>query len=658
MTTPLSFANTRFILRIAFVIAIFASWARAQSDQSTSLLQAEQAALQQAVAQVASAVVQIETFGGLDQIDDQAAALGPVTGTIIDPEGWIVASLYGLRQQPASILVALNDGSRLPARIAARDYSREVALLKIEPPIELSAAMPSDPDQWQVGQWCAAIGKTYDPQSVTQSYGIISALGRAYGRAVQTDAKVSPINYGGPLVDLQGKVIGILAPVAAGEMLEGDGSMLYDSGIGFAVPLTDILTRLPKLKQGEDVRPGRLGVVTSSQNEMAGPVVLSGSAPGSPAARAGIQRGDIIINALGRPIRLLADLREALAQVDAGQSLTFTVSRSGEQVDMSVQLVAEVPVYRRRYLGLRLENAEQGLRVLSVADKSPAARAGLVTDSILIECNGQKLQSKLDLAQLISVSELDIPMQLSVIRPGEQASVHVAIQPETWPSQLSVAEPASSDDTEIPGQPAGDATAEISDLKLADIPNKIHAIVPTAAKLRELGCLLVYPEPGELSPDRLLTQWGGFSQKYGWLVVFVGSADPQQWSPDEVELTSRLLARLDQEYSIDRFRTVVGGMGVGGRLALMSGMMESQKVAAVWTLGTPLRSFQPRQPSAPMQTMDFLFVGDKHLDSLADQLNRMGYVANWLASPNLDLSQWNTVPFAAMVRWLENLGQL
>jgi hypothetical protein len=170
--------------------------------------------------------------------------------------------------------------------------------------------------------------------------------------------------------------------------------------------------------------------------------------------------------------------------------------------------------------------------------------------------------------------------------------------------------------------------------------------------------LLVYPEPGELSPDRLLGQWGEFSKQYGWLVVFASSADPQQWTPDEVELTQRLLARLDQEYSIDRFRTVVGGMGVGGRLALMSGMMDNQRVAAVWTLGTQLRSFQPRQPSAPMQTLDFLFVGEKKLENLTDQLNRMGYVANRLTSPNLDLSQWNTVPFAAMVRWLENLGQL
>ena len=240
--TLFRFTYIGLVVQVAFALLLFAPPSRAQSGLSTSLLQAEQNALQQAVAQVAPAVVQIETFGGLDQIDDQSAALGPVTGTIIDPEGWIVTSLYGLRQQPASILVALTDGSRLPARIAARDYAREVAILKIDPPAALAAATASDAGQWQVGQWCAAIGKTYDPQSVTQSYGIISALGRAYGRAVQTDAKVSPINYGGPLVDLQGRVIGILAPVAAGEMLEGDGSMLYDSGIGFAIPLTDILT--------------------------------------------------------------------------------------------------------------------------------------------------------------------------------------------------------------------------------------------------------------------------------------------------------------------------------------------------------------------------------------------------------------------------------
>ena len=278
----------RIFSRIVFAIAslwLLSTCSLAQEvrpdtmPDAKGLVEREEAAFQAAAALGSGCVVQIETFGGLDRVESEIVSDGPTTGTVIDQDGWIISSLYSLRRQPASILVALPDGTRVPARLVARDYSRELSLRKIEineKSKELGASVsgieianPAELASIQVGQWVVALGKTYSKEQVSQSVGIISALDRAYGRAVQTDAKISPINYGGPLVDLSGKVIGILAPISPGSFFEGDSSELYDSGIGFAIPLSDILTRLPGLKSGEDVRPGKLGIVSSDQNEFA-----------------------------------------------------------------------------------------------------------------------------------------------------------------------------------------------------------------------------------------------------------------------------------------------------------------------------------------------------------------------------------------------------
>lgn len=628
------------------------------TELAASMLElAEERALQQAVALVAPCVVQIETFGGLERLEDKLVSEGPITGTIIDADGWIITSLHGLHQQPASILVNLPDGSRAPARIAARDYSREIALLKIDPPSPLPTASPSDPTSWQVGQWSIAVGKTYDARSVTQSYGVISALGRAYGRAVQTDAKVSPINYGGPLVDLFGRVIGILTPIPAGEMLGEDGTVLYDSGIGFAVPLTDILARLPTMQAGNDIRAGKLGVVTADANEMAGPVKLSGAAPGSPAARVGLKAGDVVVQAQGKPIEILADFRHALASVDAGQLFEFVVERSGQTIPMQCELVGEIPVYRRRYLGIQLEKAEQGLKVRAVIESSPASSAGIKVGQTLTHCDEKALQQVDELASVLAVAELEQPLRFTTLSADGQSTQEISVVPVPWPEKLIDHDPPALVSADSKPSPDAAEALQVTELRLADIPNKIHALIPKSVDSRPLGCLLVYGEPGQLTPEKLKANWEKLAVQYGWLIVFPASANPDSWTRDEIELAARLLTRLDQEYSIDSSRIAIGGIGVGGQLALMAAVAERKRVAGVWTLGTTLRRFPLRQSSSPLETLDFLLIGDAQLQTVAEQLGRVGYVANSLAA-EVDASQWESVPFDALSRWLEILGYL
>ncbi len=637
---------------LVFALAVLGSHSAARGQSTADLLQQEEAAFQSAADAAAPCVVQIETFGGLERVGDELVADGPTTGTIVDSQGWIISTLYNFRQQPASILVTLPDGQRSAARVVARDYSRELALLKVDVPNELPAAVPADPQRIAVGSWTVALGKTYDKAVVSQSVGIISALGRAYGRAIQTDAKVSPINYGGPLIDLHGQVIGVLAPISPGTFFEGDSSELYDSGIGFAIPLEDILERLPRMQQGNDIQPGKLGVVSSDQNEFSGPVVLTGAAPGSPAAKAGVQAGDVLIEALGKPIHLLAELRHALAQVDAGQEFPFVIRRGGNRLELKCELAAEIPVYRRRYLGLQLAQDETGLKILGIEADSPAAQSDLHVGDQLLACNGQPIRSKLDLAKILAVAELDVPLELGLEDGNDQAK-SVRILATTWPESLP---------EQVPAPRAGvDASApvEILDVTLGDVPNQAFALVPPPADSPALGLLVLFPEPGAVDREKAKLVWQDFCRNQGWLVVVIASANPRAWSMEEVELASRVIGRMDQAYQLDKTRCVLGGLGIGGRLALLAATDQRQRVSGALTIGTSLDRFAIRRANAPSQSVDFLLVGEPpKLESVATQLKENGYAANVVPAGQLELQKWETLPIESISAWLAGLGRM
>ncbi|MCA9132525.1 MAG: PDZ domain-containing protein [Planctomycetales bacterium] len=626
-------------------------WALAGHSAAQDLLQAEEIAFQQAVQVAAGSVVQIETFGGLERVGQELIAEGPTTGTIVGAEGWIISSLFNFRQQPASILVTLPDGKRLAARIVGRDYSRELVLLKVESEAKLPLPQFAPQDDLRVGQWTIALGKTYDKQSVSQSVGIVSALGRAYDKAIQTDAKVSPINYGGPLIDLQGRVIGILSPISPGTFLEGDSSQLYDSGIGFAIPMEDILTRLPKLQAGEDVHSGKLGIVTSEQNELVGPVRITGAAPGSPAAKSALRAGDVIVQAGGSPVSLLAHLRHALGPIDAGQSLPLVVEREGQRLTVNPVLVEEIPVYRRRYLGLRLGSAKQALEIIAVEPNSPAADSGLAVGQRITHCNGQLLQSPEEFLALLAVQELDSPLNLEVAA-AEQEPRQIDLRVTTWPSGLPTSLPAIDQRIEESMQ------TEVVDVILGDFPNKAFALIPPLSDSRALGLLVIFPEPGERDRDKTLAYWSAFCRDYGWIVAVIQAGNPRAWSREEVELAGRVIGRLDKNYEIDKRRTVIGGLGIGGRIALAAAASELPRVAGAMTLGTELSRLGWPQSNAPLQSIDFLLAGEvKPLAAIAEQLSERGYAANVVAAAELDVGVWETLPTQQIHLWLEGLGR-
>jgi len=266
-TLPASFVErVAFLLGVAIIVVGPIRQARADE---TPLHVREQQAFQAAVERVAPAVVRIETVGGLDRVGDVLLGTGPTTGLIISPEGYIISSAFNFVSQPSSVLVGLSDGSRVPAKIVANDLNRMLTLLKIDVEETLPVAETAPLEEMRVGQWSIAIGRTFDAEHPNLSVGLLAAKDRIWGKALQTDAKVSPTNYGGPLIDIHGRVLGVLVPMSPTAKTTVAGVEWYDSGIGFAVPIQDV-ERLDR----EGHRPAGEGEARGLAGRQSGPDLL------------------------------------------------------------------------------------------------------------------------------------------------------------------------------------------------------------------------------------------------------------------------------------------------------------------------------------------------------------------------------------------------
>ena len=266
---------------------------------------------------------------------------GPTTGIIYSSDGYIVTSSFNFVREPLLIVVTLADGSRLAADLIARDQVRKIALLKLDANAlraadrRLPIPVWCDPVDLRVGQRAVALGLGFGGESPSLTVGIVSALNRMAGNAVQTDAKLSPANYGGPLCDLFGRVIGICVPMAQrpGELA---GVESYDSGVGFAIPKERLDRIVERLRTGESFSRGWLGIAIDPRVPNA-VVVLNVAIP-SPMHEAGVQPGDKIVSAAGKVIRNFGELVKAVYLIPAGEKVILRLARDSAEYEIEIAL--------------------------------------------------------------------------------------------------------------------------------------------------------------------------------------------------------------------------------------------------------------------------------------------------------------------------------
>src|SRR5438132_1164190 len=242
------------------------------------------------------------------------------SGVTVDPRGYILTNNHVI-ENAQDITVRLSDGRKFTAKLVGRDPKTDLAVLKVEAPSPLPAAELGDSDHLRVGQWAIAIGNPFGLDR-TVTVGIISATARnrvgvaTYENFIQTDASINPGNSGGPLLNLDGKVIGInTAIVAAGQ------------GIGFSIPINQAKEVMRQLIASGRVEPLSGEAAAQLGLTIAGGLLVTDVVTGGPADRAGLRRGDVIVEVGKKPVADPAALFRMLAQLKPGDRVLVFVQR-------------------------------------------------------------------------------------------------------------------------------------------------------------------------------------------------------------------------------------------------------------------------------------------------------------------------------------------
>lgn len=289
-------------------------------------------------------LVTIESYGGVSAIQGRIGGIrsqgeGNTTGVMISPDGFILTSTFNFIQQPPVISVITSDGKRRFAKLLGRDDTRKICLLKIDNVSEMPVPELVDEADIVVGQWAMSIGVGYGDTSPALSIGIISAKNRIGGRAIQTDANISPANYGGPLIDSQGRMLGICVPMNPQSQAIGAGVEWYDSGIGFAIPIANSDRLIERLKSGDRILPAFLGI-QSTANPAGDGLFISRVVQKTAASDAGLEVEDILLEVNGESVNDMLRLRQILNKFESGDSVELTVLRNktGEKDKLKISL--------------------------------------------------------------------------------------------------------------------------------------------------------------------------------------------------------------------------------------------------------------------------------------------------------------------------------
>jgi S1-C subfamily serine protease len=281
------------------------------TTQDKETLDAYSQAVSSAAERVGPAVVKVESGRGR----------GVGSGVIFDSGGRILTNEHVVRGA-AQVAVSLADGRRLQAAVMGSDPRLDIASLRLPAKDLPVAELYSGP--LKVGQLVVAIGNPYG-LSWTITAGVVSALGRelpvggglALRDLVQTDVAINPGNSGGPLVDAQGRVVGITTAI-----------MPYARGVGFAVPVSSVLAALARFDEMRRRDGGRLGIVAIA---VEGGVQVLEIEPDSSAARASLRAQDVIVALDGRQMASASQIAEALKSVRPGQKIEVTFLRQGRR---------------------------------------------------------------------------------------------------------------------------------------------------------------------------------------------------------------------------------------------------------------------------------------------------------------------------------------
>ena len=279
-----------------------------------------------------------EFFNVPKQLEKEVNATG--SGVIVDAQRGYVLTANHVVANATAVQIRTKDGRKFAGRVVGRDAPTDIALLQIREPGGLKAIALGDSDALQVGDFLIAVGNPFGlGQTVTS--GLVSALGRTglgkhgYEDFIQTDAAINPGNSGGGLINLRGELVGINTAIIS----PGGGNV----GIGFAVPINMARKVMEQLAANGRVERGRIGISLEDLERPAAGAMqgarIKEVSPGSPAERAGLRRGDIILRANDVPIRSATQMRNLIGLTPVGRQVRLTIERDSATESATVEVV-------------------------------------------------------------------------------------------------------------------------------------------------------------------------------------------------------------------------------------------------------------------------------------------------------------------------------
>lgn len=377
------------------------------------------------------------------QPQERTVPRGVGSGFIISADGYILTNNHVVANSNG-IFVTLANGKEYPAKIIGTDERTDVALIKIEAK-DLQVMQIGDSTKLKKGQWVLAIGSPFGLESTVTS-GIVSAINRDTGDYlpfIQTDVAVNPGNSGGPLINLEGEVVGVNS-----QIISRSGGFM---GISLAIPIDEAMRVVEQLKAHGRVTRGRIGVqITSVADDVAkalglpnskGALVSSVEEDG-PAAKAGIQSGDVILKFDGKQIDQMSDLPRIVGSTKPGLSAPAEIWRKGKAVNVKIQ-IAEMPSSgtdapaasgpsgaapaSTDALGLTVEavspeelkrmGLESAVRVVQAAE--PAAGVGLQNGDLVLRINDKDVGTLEQYAKLVAGLDKSKAAAVLVLRSGQ-----------------------------------------------------------------------------------------------------------------------------------------------------------------------------------------------------------------------------------------------
>lgn len=382
---------------------------------------------------------------------------GAGSGFIISEDGYILTNNHVVGDAD-TITVSLDDKREFEAKVIGDDAQSDVALIKIDAK-NLPTAPLGDSDEIDVGEWVIAIGSPFELNQ-TVTVGVVSAKGRNrigindYENFIQTDAAINPGNSGGPLLNIHGKVIGINTAIFS----RSGGYM----GIGFAIPINMAKSIQQQLMSDGKVTRGWLGVAIqdmdkdladSFQLDSVKGVLLSEVSENTPAGRAGLQQGDVLLSMKGKELNGVADLRNRVAMTAPGSKVNFTLSRDGKKKTIVVTIGEQPADFGHTampdtmdldssldLMGLSLQDltrelaerfgykTDQGVLVSDVSPGSVADEAGIKPGHLIEELNRERVHNLEELQSVLKKSKNSKQVLLRV--RAEQSSRYLVLRLE------------------------------------------------------------------------------------------------------------------------------------------------------------------------------------------------------------------------------------